>query len=279
MPYNRYGGPEDYYQQGSSNFDPYTGRLQGGNMVLEFLARMAGQKEKAKQDQWAVEDRDLDKRYKEAQMSNLYETNQSREPKPTSEVKPQMVKNMMKKLDYPDEVITEVDTMNPPALAAAWAKTQQDFAARQLQGMKVPKTAASPKGKLQQAQLKAALDTVKGRKARYNAALSQLYANPDKAMLVQDKIVDYEKTLDDIETQEGEIASMMNNIDESGELTEDQFRNLNVILKFKRQYRPLAGGNILKKKALSSTGREIDVTSKDGGKTWLDAQGNVIPIK
>jgi hypothetical protein len=43
-------------------------------MVLEVLARLAGQKEKAKQDQWAVEDRDLDRRYKEAQMSNLYET-------------------------------------------------------------------------------------------------------------------------------------------------------------------------------------------------------------
>jgi hypothetical protein len=56
MPYRTSSGPEDYYQQGS-NFDPYTGRLQGGNMVLEFLARLAGQKEKAKQDEWAVEDR------------------------------------------------------------------------------------------------------------------------------------------------------------------------------------------------------------------------------
>jgi hypothetical protein len=72
---------------------------------------------------------------------------------------------------------------------------------------------------------------------------------------------------------------MMSNIDESGELTEDQFAKLNTILKFKSSYRPMPGGNVLKKKARSSTGREIDVISKDGGKTWLDAQGNVIPIK
>lgn len=272
MPYNRYGGPEDYYQQGSSNFDPYTGRLNGGNMVLEFLARLAGQKEQKKKEQWEMEDRDINKRYKEAQISNLGETTQRAEPKPMSKVSPIMVKNMMKKLDYPDEVVAEVDTMNEPALAAAWAKTQQDFAQRSLQGLRVPKTAASNKGKLQQAQLKAALDTVKGRKARYNAALSQLYANPDKGMLVQDKIVDYEKTLDDIETQEGEIASMMNNIDESGELTEDQFRNLNTILKFKRQYRPLATstspprpGKAIGELATSPTGQ---VFSWDGSK-WV----------
>jgi len=279
MPYNRYGGPEEYYQQGSSNFDPYTGRLQGGNMVLEFLARIAGQKEKKKQEGWDIEDRELKKRLTEAQISNYGETAQRAEPKPMSRVSPIMVKNMMKKLDYPDEVLAEVDTMNEPALAAAWAKTQQDFAQRQLRGLGVPKTAASARGKLQQAQLKAALDTVKGRKSRYNAALSQLYANPDKGMLVEDKIVSYEKTLDDIEAQEGEIASMMNNIDETGELTEDQFMKLNTILKFKRQYRAMPGGNVLRKKARSSAGREIDVTSKDGGKTWVDAQGNVIPIK
>ena len=58
MPYNsRYaGGPEDFYQQGG-DFDPYTGRLQGGNMVLEFLARLAGQKEQKKKEQWDMEDR------------------------------------------------------------------------------------------------------------------------------------------------------------------------------------------------------------------------------
>ena len=80
MPYNRYGGPEEYYQQGSSNFDPYTGRLQGGNMVLEFLARIAGQKEKKKQEGWDVEDRELKKRLTEAQISNYGETSQ---PRPT----------------------------------------------------------------------------------------------------------------------------------------------------------------------------------------------------
>jgi hypothetical protein len=278
MPY--YNDPSSDIAAGmQGNFNPMTGRLNTGNMILEFLARMAGQKEKAKQDEWAVEDRDINKRYKEAQIRNYDEATPAKVVVPTSKVSPIMVKNMMKKLDYPDEVVSEVDTMNEPALAAAWTKTQQDFAARQLQGIRVPKTAASQRGKLQQAQLKAALDTVKSRGTRYSAALSQLYSNPDKGMLVEDKITGYEKTLDDIERQAGEIASMMSNIDESGELTEDQFAKLNTILKFKSSYRPMPGGNVLKKKARSSTGREIDVISKDGGKTWLDAQGNVIPIK
>jgi hypothetical protein len=278
MPY--YNDPSSDIQAGmQGSFNPMTGRLNGGNMVLEFLARMAGQREQKKQDEWAVEDRDLKKKLTEAQISNYGETTQRPEPKPMSKVSPIMVKSLMKRLDYPEESVLEVDTMNDPALKDTWAKLQQDFAQRNLQGMRVPKTAASPRGKLQQAQLKSALDTVKARGTRYNAALSQLYANPDKGMLAQDKIAEYEKYLDDIERQAGEIASMMNNIDESGELTEDQFVKLNTILKFKSSYRPMPGGNILKKKARSSTGREIDVTSKDGGKTWVDAQGNVIPIK
>jgi len=56
MPY--YNDPSSDIQQGmQGSFNPMTGRLNGGNMVLEFLARMAGQKEQKQKDQWAIEDR------------------------------------------------------------------------------------------------------------------------------------------------------------------------------------------------------------------------------
>jgi hypothetical protein len=221
------------------NFNPYTGRLNTGNMVLEFLARVAGQKEKAKQDEWAVEDRDLNKRVKEAQIRNYDEVAPVKAATPTSKVSPVMVKSLMKRLSYPDEAVLEVDTMNDPALKDTWAKLQQDFATRMNTGLRVPNTAATPKGKQQVLTLKAAAETVKGRKARYSGALTQLYANPDKGMLVTDKIKEYESALEKIEEQEGEIVSMMNNIDESGELTEEQFKRLNTILKFRASYQPM----------------------------------------
>jgi len=86
MPYNnRYpGGPEDYYQQSGSNFNPYTGRLDGGNMVLEFLARLAGQKEQKKQAEWDIEDRDVKNDYLRAQSENLRETKPTPQQKMTS---------------------------------------------------------------------------------------------------------------------------------------------------------------------------------------------------
>jgi hypothetical protein len=55
MPY--YNNNASEIQQGmEGNFNPLTGRLNGGNMVLEFLARMAGQK--AEQKKLATEDED-----------------------------------------------------------------------------------------------------------------------------------------------------------------------------------------------------------------------------
>lgn len=78
MPYNRYGGPEDYYQQGGG-FDPMTGRLQGGQLVMQVLSALAGRKEQKKQEGWAVEDRDLKKRLTEAQISNYGETTATRD--------------------------------------------------------------------------------------------------------------------------------------------------------------------------------------------------------
>ena len=236
MPRYGYTDPAEYYQ--GTGFDPFTGRLNGGQLVMQVLNQIAGNKRKKKEEAWGLEDRELDRRYKEAQISNLYEVPAPKEVKPTSKIGPQMVKNMMKKLDYPDEVIAEVDTMNEPALAAAWAKTQDDFAARQRVGMRVPRTAASQKGRIQYQQLKSALDTVKARKKVPEGVLIQLQADPDKAMLAGGLVQQLQDQVAKLEEQEGTIASMMNNIDESGELTEEQFKQLNTILKFRATYRP-----------------------------------------
>lgn len=237
--YGRYGGPENYYQGGGDgSFDPYTGRLNVGQLIQQFILRKRAEEEQKKQAQWDVEDRELNKRVKEAQIRNYDEVAPAKVEKPTSKVSPVQVKSMMKRLQYPDEAVAEVDTMNEVALKDTWAKLQDHFRQITSSGGRVPATAQTAKGRLQYQKLKSALDVVKSRKNRYNAALSQLYAYPERGAFAQGQIAEYEKTLDDIEMQEGEIASMMNNIDETGELTEQQFIQLNTILKFKKSYAP-----------------------------------------
>jgi hypothetical protein len=204
---------------------------------MQVLNQIAGNKRKKKEEGWELEDRELGKRYKEAQISNLYETTQPREVKPTSKVSPQMVKSMMTRLDYPQEVIAEVDTMNEPALSAAWAKTQSDFASRQLQGIKVPRTAATQKGRIQYQRLKAALDTVKARKRVSESSLIQLLGNPERTMLSESRIEQLQGQAEEVERQEGEIASMINSLDENGELSEEQLRDLYLILKWQVRYK------------------------------------------
>ena len=169
-----------------------------------------------------------------------------KEVEPKSMVSPAMVKTLMKRLDYPDEAVLEVDSMNAPALAKTWDKLQSDFASRQLQGLRVPRVAATQKGKQQLSQLKYALDTIKSRKTRFNAALSQLYANPEKSILAASQIKEYEDKLNAIELQEGDIASMMNTLDDNGELSEEQLRDLNMILKWKLRFSDVAAKPIPK---------------------------------
>ena len=71
MPRYGYSDPADYYQE--SGFDPYSGRLNGGALVMSVLNQIAGNKQKKKQEQWDLEDRELNKRYKEAQIANYGE--------------------------------------------------------------------------------------------------------------------------------------------------------------------------------------------------------------
>jgi len=234
--YGRYSDPADQYQ--GTAFNPYTGRLNGAQLVMQFLSRMEADKRKKKEAGWELEDRDLKKRYTEAQISNLYETRPTPEPKPISNVTATQVKSLMGKLGYPEEVITEVDSMNDIARRDTWGKLQDHLKSLQLQGAKIPRTAATPKGKQQAAALKSALDVVQRRLAPITGALTQLYSNPEHAMLSQERISWLEKEQEKINEQVGAIASMINNIDESGELTDQQFVQLNTILKYQRTYRP-----------------------------------------
>lgn len=80
MPY-RYGGysdPADYYQ--GTPFDPFTGRLQGGQMVMSVLNQIAANKRRKKEEEFELEDRDLRKRLTEAQISNYMEVPAQKEP-------------------------------------------------------------------------------------------------------------------------------------------------------------------------------------------------------
>lgn len=56
--YGRYGGPENYYQGGGDgSFDPYTGRLNVGQLIQQFILRKRAEEEQAKQAQWEMQDR------------------------------------------------------------------------------------------------------------------------------------------------------------------------------------------------------------------------------
>jgi len=67
MPYRNYGGPEDYYGQ-DSGFDPYTGRLNGGQLVMQFLQRLQAEKDRKKQEGWQAEDRQFQQEMRPLQM-------------------------------------------------------------------------------------------------------------------------------------------------------------------------------------------------------------------
>jgi hypothetical protein len=86
--------------------------------------------------------------------------------------------------------------------------------------------------------MKSALDVVQRRLAPITGALTQLYSNPENAMLSQERIAWLEGEQRKLNEQVGSIASMMNNIDETGELTDSQFAQLNTILKYQSVWRP-----------------------------------------
>jgi len=86
MPYRNNGGPEDYYDQ-SSAFNPYTGRLNGGQLVMQFLQRMQAEKDRKKQEGWDVEDRGMKKQAAEANVAET-KANTERLLRPPAEPKP-----------------------------------------------------------------------------------------------------------------------------------------------------------------------------------------------
>lgn len=169
MPYNsRYNsGPEDYYQQSGSNFDPYTGRLQGGNMVLEFLARMAGQKEQKKKEQWETEDRDINNRYKEAQISNLGETTQ-RNPTSIQE----RIALLMENPELYDRLFPKSAGPKTPEQIESEAAAR----ARGSASVSGPKAADESERKDSVEQRKSATISAKERKKRYEEAMTEIGA-------------------------------------------------------------------------------------------------------
>lgn len=241
--YGGYGQAADPQEMSQISGNPWYNPFQPGpdfyGGVMSFYQNLKNSKNEKEAKAVAEWERMLKERLTEAQINNLNEPNQRPVvDKPISKVTPVQVKTLMKRLGYPEEAITEVDSMNDPALRDTWGKLQDHFKILQTQGMKVPTTPATTKGRLQLMRLKYAQDLVEKRKATYSGALTQLLANPDKAMLTPGITEELQKKIDEIDTQAGEIASMMNNIDESGELTEDQFMKLNTILKFKSSYKP-----------------------------------------
>ena len=63
--YYGYSDPASYYAD--QGFDPYTGRLQGGALVMSMLNQLAGQKKQKQDEAWAVEDRQFQQAIRELQ--------------------------------------------------------------------------------------------------------------------------------------------------------------------------------------------------------------------
>jgi len=67
--YGRYSDPADQYQ--GTAFNPYTGRLNGAKLVMQFLSRMEADKRKKKEAGWELEDRQMAKELNKARVSDL----------------------------------------------------------------------------------------------------------------------------------------------------------------------------------------------------------------
>jgi hypothetical protein len=238
MPYYNSSDPQGM-QQASGNpwynpLSPYT-NLGGGIQYL--LAQMAGQKEQKKQAEWDIEDRDLNTRYKNAQISNLYETTPPKATKIPSNVTPKMVKSFMGRLDYPQEAIEGVDSLTPEDLFKTWEDVQAAYNRQVAAGKKVPKTAPSQVGKQHLAKLKLAIDRVEKRKAPFTAALSQLWGNPDKMIGSEQHVKWLQEENNKIDEQASTIALLAQEVDETGELSEESQKKLDSILRFRSMYR------------------------------------------
>lgn len=74
MPRYGYGSDSQEQYQGTP-FDALTGRLNGGQLVMQVLNQIAALKDKKQQNEWDIEDREINKKYKEAATANLLEPN------------------------------------------------------------------------------------------------------------------------------------------------------------------------------------------------------------
>jgi hypothetical protein len=208
-----------------------TGRLNGAQLVMEFINRVQADKEKKKQAQWDIEDRELKKKLTEAQISNYYETSPSRQPAQKGyKVPPQTLKEVANYFKFPESEWGQYDP-----------EMQKDMVAKYLtikgqkpNAVKPP----TPKGVEQAKKLKIAMDLVAKRKAPYVAGLSQLYGNPDKEALFPERTSYLQRQVDLIDEQAGAIALMLATLEDKGELSDEDAKKLDSILRFRSMYRP-----------------------------------------
>ena len=131
MPYRNNGGPEDYYDQ-SSAFNPYTGRLNGGQLVMQFLQRMQAEKDRKKQAGWDVEDREMNKRVKEAQIRNLDETRSVRDYETPEQRAARENANKLQEHKFRLEEIDRTNAFKEKVAAAKDAEDETKTAAAEL---------------------------------------------------------------------------------------------------------------------------------------------------
>jgi hypothetical protein len=199
---------------------------------MQFLQRLQAEKDRKKQAGWDVEDRELNKRYKEAQITNLNEPNIA-PPKPIklpSNVTPKMVKSFMGRLGYPQEAIDGVDDMTPEDLFKTWEDVQKAYNSQTLAGKKIPAKPPTPKGAFQAKKLDADAKRMAEAGRMYAVAWQSVAGGPN-AMLMTRELAEYRRIAENFQDAANEIMAMKDRIDDEGELSEQDYAKLQALLK------------------------------------------------
>jgi hypothetical protein len=206
------------------------------NMVGAIYRAMAGVKGMKQQRAQIEADRAWQKKMYEA---DLAIRGQEKPQKPLFNITPEAVKSFAKEIGYPDSALAGIESWSQPALDKTWADLNDTYRSLKVQGLiQAGKKPATARGKQQLASLNTAAKMVEARIAPYKTALGQLMSNPQLEIYAPERSGELQKRISELDAMAGEIESMKNNLDETGELTPEQFMRVNTILKFGLAYKP-----------------------------------------
>jgi len=281
MPYYSGADPTEMQAAAQNQFyNPLTGGVNWGALVGQVYKNLQSGRDRRKAEEIEKEERMWKHALTAAQIKNLNEPNIApREVKPTSIVSKDMVRSLMKRLEYPDEAIAEVETMNEPALAETFKRLQDDFSKRGVQGARVPRVATTDVGKKQWKNIDSAVKLINAKAKRYESAWTALTGRPDLAVSSPGRAEELNKIIRSYEKAAGELEAMKSRIDDEGELSPQDYAKLQSTLKVIEylEARGVMPPSAAPKKYKMYANGPLGRIGSDDGMNWFDEKGN--PIK